>query len=409
MEEKHRRCAGLDVHRKSVVACVRIAHGAKIEREVRTFATTTTGLCELADWLVENGCTHAVMESTGVFWKPVWHILEGHAELLLANAQHVRNIPGRKSDMKDATWLAELLAHDLIRGSFVPPEPIRELRDLTRTRIQLVGEKRQHLQRINKQLYIANIQITGVITDMLGVTGRAVLDALVAGETDPERLDALCWRLLKSKRADRVEALRGHVTPHHRSLIKLHLELIDKIDEQIVAIERLIEESLRPFRQAIELLKTMPGVQSVTAAVVLAEVGPDMHRFPTAGHLVSWAGLCPGQDESAGKKRSTRLRKGAPWLKSVMVQAAWGAVRTRGSYYRALYHRIKARRGPKKAIVAVAASMLRTIYVMLRDKVPYQDIGVEHLKKPQDKEKAIRRHVRRLEELGVEVEIKQAA
>jgi transposase len=339
----------------------------------------------------------------------VWHILEGHAELLLANAQHVRNIPGRKSDMRDATWLAELLAHDLIRGSFVPPEPIRELRDLTRTRIQLVGEKRQHLQRINKQLYTANIQITGVITDMLGVTGRAVLDALVAGETDPERLDALCWRLLKSKRADRVEALRGHVTPHHRNLIKLHLELIDKIDEQIVAIERLIEESLRPFRYAIELLKTMPGVQSVTAAVVLAEVGPDMHRFPTAGHLVSWAGLCPGQDESAGKKRSTRLRKGAPWLKSVMVQAAWGAVRTRGSYYRALYHRIKARRGPKKAIVAVAASMLRTIYVMLRDKVPYQDIGVEHLKKPQDKEKAIRRHVRRLEELGVEVEIKQAA
>jgi transposase len=408
MEEKHQRCAGLDVHRKNVVACMRIAQDDTIKREVRTFATTTTGLCELADWLVENGCTHAVMESTGVFWKPVWHILEGCAELLLANAQHVRNLPGRKSDINDATWLADLLAHGLIRSSFVPPEPIRELRDLTRTRTQLVGEKRRHLQRINKQLYDANIQITGVITDMLGTTGRAVLDAMVGGETDPEKLADLCHRLRKHSRADVVEALRGRITAHHRRLIKLHLELIDKLNEQIEAIEKLLKEQLRPFWDDVERLKGMPGVHFILAAVLLAEIGPDMHRFPTAGHLVSWAGLAPGQNESAGKKRSTRLRKGAPWLKTMLVQAAWGAVRTKGSYFRGLYYRIKARRGPQKAIVAVAAAMLRTAYILLRDKVPYQDIGVEHLK-PRDKTKAIRRHVRRLQELGVEVEIKQAA
>lgn len=412
MEEKHRRCAGLDVHRKTVVACVRIVRGAKkIDRDVRTFATTTTGLCELADWLIAEGCTHAVMESTGVFWKPVWHILEGSAEeleLLLANAQHVRTVPGRKSDMNDAVWLAELLAHDLIQGSFVPPKEIRELRDLTRTRTRLVQERRRHLQRIDKVLYDANIQITGVITDMLGATGRKVLDAMVAGETDPERLADLCWHLRKSSRAQQVEALRGRITPHHRRLIKLHLEIIDKIQEQIAAVEAIIEEGLRPFQDEVELLKSMPGVSFVLAAVLLAEIGPDMSRFPTAGHLVSWAGLCPVQDESAGKKRSTRLRKGAPWLKTMLVQAAWGAVRVKNSYFRALYHRIKGRRGPQKAIVAVAAAMLRTVWVMLRDKVPYKDIGVAHLK-PRDKERQIRRHLRRLQELGVEVEIKQAA
>lgn len=409
MEEKHRRCAGLDVHRKTVVACVRLVERGQIEREVRTFATTTTGLCELAGWLVEKGCTHAVMESTGVFWKPVWHLLEGHVELLLANACHVRNLRGRKSDMNDATWLAELLAHDLIRGSFVPPEPIRELRDLTRTRTQLVSDRRRNLQRINKVLYDANIQITGVITDMLGTTGRAVLDALVAGETDPERLADLCWRLRKFPRATWVEALRGRVTEHHRHLIALHLTLIDGIDQQIAHIEKLIEEHLRPFGDDVELLKTMPGVSLVLAAVVLAEIGPDMSRFPTAGHLVSWAGLCPVQDESAGKKHSTRLRKGAPWLKTMLVQAAWGAVRTKGSYFRAFYHRIKSRRGPQKAIVAVAAAMLRTVYLILHHKVPYRDIGIEHFNNPRDKDKQIARCVRRLQQLGVEVEIKQAA
>jgi transposase len=407
MEEKHARCAGLDVHRKQIVACVRLAEGKQVKREVRRFETTTSELCKLADWLEEAGCTHAVMESTGVYWKPVWHILEGHVELVLANAQHVRNLPGRKSDMNDATWLAELMAHGLVHGSFVPPEQIRELRDQTRTRAQLVGEVRRHLQRIHSVLLDANIQITGRISDMLGRTGRAVLDALVAGQTDPEHLAGLCKRI-KTPRAELVEALRGHVTKHHRQILALHLRLIDSLRAEITELEAQIQEQLRPFQEDCERLHTLPGVSFVLAAVLLAEIGPDMHRFPTAGHLVSWAGLCPGLNETGGKNRSSRLRKGAPWLKAVLVQAAWGAVRTKDCYFRALYYRIKARRGPQKAIVAVAAAMLRAFYIMMRDRVVYRDLGPEHFPRL-DKNKLIRRHLHRLRELGVQVEIKQAA
>ena len=407
MEEKHARCAGLDVHRKLIVACVRLAEGPQVKREVRRFGTTTAELCELADWLEEKGCTHAVMESTGVYWKPVWHILEGHVELVLANAQHVRNLPGRKSDMNDATWLAELIAHGLVRGSFVPPEPIRELRDQTRTRAQLVGEVRRHQQRIQKVLLDAKIQVAGRITDLLGRTGRAVLDALVAGEADPERLADLCTRI-KAPRAELVEALRGYVTPHHRTMIAMHLRLIDGLRAEIAQLEAQIQEQLRPFRDDFERLCTIPGVSFVLAAVLLAEVGPDMHRFPTAGHLVSWAGLCPGLNETGGRNRPSRLRKGAPWLKSVLIQAAWSAVRTKDSYFRDFYYRIKARRGPQKAIVAVAAAMLRAFYVMMRDHVDYRDLGPDHFPRL-DKDKLIRRHLHRLRELGVQVEIKQAA
>jgi transposase len=407
MEEKHARCAGLDVHRKLIVACVRLAEGSQVKREVRRFGTTTAKLCQLADWLEEKGCTHAVMESTGVYWKPVWHILEGHVELVLANAQQVKNMPGRKSDMNDATWLAELMAHGLVRGSYVPPEPIRELRDQTRTRAQLVSEVRRHQQRIQKVLLDANIQLVGLIANLLGRTGRAVLNALVAGETDPERLADLCRRL-KAPRQELVEALRGHVTQHHRTMMAMHLRLIDGLQAEIAQLEGQIEEQLRPFQDDFERLCTMPGVSFVLAAVLLAEIGPDMHRFPDAGHLVSWAGLCPGQNETGGRGRPCRLRKGAPWLKAVLVQAAWGAARTKDCYFRALYYRIKGRRGPQKAIIAVAAAMLRAFYIMMRDHVEYRDLGPEHF--PQlDKEKLIRRHLHRLRELGVEVAIKQAA
>jgi transposase len=397
----------LDVHRKLIVACVRLAEGTEVKREVRRFGTTTAELCELADWLEEKGCTHAVMESTGVYWKPVWHILEGHVELVLANAQHVRNLPGRKSDMNDATWLAELMAHGLVRGSYVPPEPLRELRDQTRTRAQLVGEVRRHLQRIQKVLLDANIQVAGRITNLLGRTGRAVLNALVAGETDPERLADLCKRI-KAPREELVEALRGHVTKHHRKTIAMHLRLIDGLRTEITQLEAEIEEQLRPFQEDFERLCTIPGVSTVVASVLLAEIGPDMHRFPTAGHLVSWAGLCPGLNETGGKNRPSRLRKGPPALKRVMVQAAWSAVRTKDSYFRALYYRLKARRGPQKAIVAVAAAMLRAYYVMMRDHVDYRDLGPDHFPRL-DKDKLIRRHLHRLRELGVQVEIKQAA
>ena len=408
MQVLYSHCAGLDVHKKTVVACARLTKGRKVERHVETFPTTTSGLLGLLQWMHDHGCTHVAMEATGVYWKPVWHILEGSFELILANARHVKNVPGRKSDVNDATWLADLLAHGLIRPSFVPPAPIQELRDLTRTHRQLIRERARHSQRIQKVLEDACLKIASLISNLLEGSGRAILDALVAGETDPERLADLGWRLRKSSREERVEALRGRITAHHRYLLDLHLRQIDAIDKGIERLEAHLDEVLEPFREAVELLQDIPGIAVTMARTVIAEIGTDMSRFPTAGHLVSWAGLCPRQDESAGKRRSTRLRKGASWLKTALVQAAWGAVRTRSSYFRAQFYRLRARRGPKKAIIAVAASLLTVIYHILRDKVPYRDLGSDHFNQL-DKGQAARRLIRRLSELGYKVEMHQAA
>jgi transposase len=407
MEILYPKCAGLDVHKDTVVACVRIVDESGLHQEVRTFATTTVGLLALSDWLTEWGCTHVAMEATGVYWKPIWHVLEGSFELVLANARHVRNVPGRKTDVNDAMWLADLLAHGLIRGSFVPPAPIQQMRDLTRTRKQLVRETAQHLQRIHKTLEDTNLKIASFVSDLLGKSGRAILNALVNGETDPERLAGLGVRL-KAPRADLVEALRGQVTDHHRFLLKLHLRQIDALDEAVRDVEARVGEALQPFRYAEDLLITMPGVSSTVAHVIVAEIGLDMARFPSPQHLVSWAGLCPRQDESAGKRKSTRIRKSAPWLKTTLVQAAWAAIRTKNSYLGALFRRLKARRGPKKAIIAVAASMLTAAYFILRDGVVYHDLGPDHFDK-RDKTKTARRLVRQLQDLGYEVDVKEAA
>jgi len=392
-----------------VNACVRIAAGRKATTEHREFATTTTGLLELAAWLTEAGCTHVAMEATGVYWKPVWHVLEDAEsfELVLANAQHIRNVPGRKSDRNDAAWIADLLAHGLIRGSFVPPAPIQELRDLTRTRKQLVHEIARHTQRLQKTLEDANVKLTRVITDILGASGRAILAALIAGETDPERLADCADVRVKADRADIVAAVHGRVTPHHRFLLELHLGQIDALRAAVENLERQAEEVLRPFREAADRLATMPGVSETVARVIIAEVGVDMTRFPSAGHLVSWAGLCPRLDESAGKRRSTRIRHATPWLKTVLVQAAWAAARKNGSYLQSQFRRLKGRRGPKKAIVAVAASMLTAAYFMLRDEKDYQDLGGRYLA-DRDKHRVTQRLLRRLHELGVEVEVKAA-
>jgi transposase len=298
------------------------------------------------------------MEATGVYWKPVWHVLEDHVTLVLANAMHIRNIPGRKSDKNDATWISDLLALGLIRSSFVPPAPIQELRDLTRTRKQFVRERARHMQRIQKTLEDANVKLTEVISDILGTSGRAILTALVAGETDPERLADLTSTRLKATRAELVEALHGRVTAHHRFILNLHLTHIAALDIAVADVEARIREALAPFRAAVSLLMTMPGVSETAAAVILGEIGDDMSKFPNTGHLLSWAGLCPRLDESAGKRRSTRIRQGAPWLKTTLVQIAWPAARKKHSYFQAQFLRLKSRRGPKKAIVAVAASML---------------------------------------------------
>jgi transposase len=407
MDVLYPRCAGLDVHAGTVVACARIAAEGMVTYEHRTVTTTSRGLLELADWLTAHGCTHVAMEATGVYWKPVWHVLDTGIALVLANAMHIRNVPGRKSDMNDATWIADLLAHGLIRSSFVPPAPIQELRDLTRTRKQLMGEIARHTLRIQKTLEDANLKLTQVMSDMMGTSGRAILSALVAGETDPERLADLTMGRLRAARADLIDALHGRVTEHHRFMIQLHLTQVDALHEAVATIETRVGDTLGPFRAAVSLLTTMPGLSETTARVLIAEIGTDMTRFPTVGHLVSWAGLCPRLDESAGKRRSTRTRRSAPWLKTTLVTAAWAASRKKDSYLRSQFLRLKSRRGAKKAILAVASSMLSAAYVMLRDGVEYHDLGPHHLAQ-RDKEQATKRLIQRLRDLGVEVEVKAA-
>lgn len=407
MEVMYPRCAGLDVHKDSVVACIRCV-STPTHREVRTFGTTTRSLFELAEWLEEHGVTHVAMEATGVYWKPVWHMLEGSFELVLANALHIRNVPGRKTDVNDATWIADLLAHGLIRSSFVPPARIQELRDLTRTRKQLVREVSQHTMRIQKTLEDSNIKVASVLSNVLGTSGRAMLGALIAGEDDPERLADLAVGTARKKRTDLIEALRGRVTPHHRAMLKLHLGVIASLESALAEIDAAAGKALEPIRARAEILTTMPGVSDIVARVIVAEIGVDMSRFPSAGHLVSWAGLCPRNDESAGKRRSTRVRKSANWLKTTLVTSAWSAVRTKESYLRAQFLRLKSRRGAKKAILAVAASMLTAAFYMLRDGVPYRDLGPHHFDR-RDQNKTIRRLVQRLTNLGCEVEIKHQA
>jgi transposase len=402
MEVLHPRCAGLDVHRDTVVACARIAEDKTVHQHVEQFGTTTVELRRLREWLSGHGCTHVVMEATGVYWKPVWNVLYGGCELLLANAAHVKNVPGRKTDVNDATWLADLLAHGLVRASFVPDKPLQELRSLLRTRKQLVREKAQHVQRIEKTLQDANIKLTSCISDIMGQSGRAMLQALIEGETEPERLLALASTRLKAPRSEILEALRGHVTPHHRFLLRLHMEQILHLEAAIANLDKEVGHGLDPFRCQVAVLKTIPGVSDLMAQVIVTEIGTDMSRFPTVGHLLSWTGLCPRNDESAGKRRSTRLRHGAPWLKTQLVQAAWCATRAKNTYLRAQFLRLKSRRGPRKAIMAVAASILCAAYHMLRANIAYQDLGPDYFDRLEHG-KLLRRLVHKIEDLGYAV------
>jgi transposase len=407
MEVLYARCAGLDVHARSVTACIRIASGPDVTYQHRTVPTTTRGLLDLADWLAAAQCTHVAMEATGVYWKPVWHLLEGQFTLVLANAMHIRHVPGRKSDMTDAAWIADLLAHGLIRSSFVPPAQIQELRDLTRTRKQLIGEIARHTLRIQKTLEDGNLKLTHVVSDILGTSGRAILKALIAGETDPERLADLTSGRLKASRAQLIDALQGRVTAHHRFMLDLHLTQIEALEGAVDKLERHVGDAMGPFCAAVSLLTTMPGLSDTAARVLIAEIGDDMTRFPSAGHLVSWAGLCPRLDVSAGKRHSTRIRHATPWLKTTLIQAAWAATHKKDSYLHAQFVRLKSRRGPKKAIVAVAASMLTAAYVMLRDGVEYRDSGSRYFTE-RDKQETTKRLLRRLRDLGVVVEVKAA-
>lgn len=403
MEVVYTRCAGLDVHKRTVVACVRLALGGAVRQEVHTFATSTSGLLALADWLATHQVEHVVMEATGVYWKPVWHVLESQFQLILANAAHVKNVPGRKTDVNDATWLADLLAHGLIRASFVPPLPVQELRALTRTRKQFVHERSAHVQRIEKVLEDANLKLGAVVSDLLGQSARAVLQAIVDGNTEPQFLLTRITTRLKASRSELLEALHGHITAHHRFMLKLHLEHIDALDRAITSIEQEVGLALEPFRTAAKLVSTVPGISAVASHVVVAEIGIDMRRFKTPAHLLSWACLCPRNDESAGKRRNTRVRRGGRWLKTTLVQAAWAAVRVKGSYLQAQFHRLRARRGAKKAIMAVAASMLTAIWHMLRDGTEWADLGAAHFDRT-DAKKTAARLIRRLQQIGYVVQ-----
>jgi transposase len=405
MEVLHERCAGLDVHKETVVAAVRIARNGRVEREVRTFKTTTRELLALAAWLDSHGVKHVAMEATGVYWKPVWHILsDGEFELVLANAAHVKNVPGRKSDVSDADWLSDLEAHGLIRPSFVPGPQTQELRALLRTRKQLTRERSSHTLRIHKTLEDANIKLDSVISDILGLSGRRMLEAMVAGESDPATLAALAHRRIKASQEDLYEALHGHLTEHHRFLLDLHLRHIDNIEGAIDRIDRQIEADLEPFRAAAELLTTIPGVGDLAAQTIVAEIGLDMSRFPTCGHLISWAGLCPRSDQSAGKRRSTRLRKGNRWLKTTLIQCAQAARKAKVTYLHAQFLRIRARRGVKKAVAAVAASILTAAYHMLGTGTVYRDLGPQHFDR-RHKGAQAKRLLARLRDLGYHAEL----
>jgi len=409
MELLHPHCAGLDVHKETVVACIRHMVDGKVTTEVKSFSTTTQELMELSDWLSSQGVTHIAMEATGVFWKPVWHILsDGEFELLLANAAHVKNVPGRKTDVNDATWLADLMAHGLIRASFVADQPTQQMRDLLRTRKQFVRERSSQTQRIQKTLEDANIKLDSVITDIVGLSGRRMIEALIAGQTDPQALAALAHGRIHATAAELEAALRGRVTSHHRFMLRIHLNHLDALNTTIADIDQEVNVNVEPFRVAIEMLTTIPGVSSLAAQVIVSEIGIDMSRFKTEGHLISWAGLCPKNDESAGKRRSNRMKKGAPWLKTTLIQCAWAASRKKNSYLQAQYLRIRSRRGPKKAIGAVAASILTAAYHMLKDGALYQDLGANHFDN-RDKAKQALRLVNRLQSLGFTVQIKSMA
>jgi transposase len=414
METLYQRVAGLDVHRDSVMACVRITQGhGKPREEVRTFGAMTDDLLALSDWLRAEQVTHIAMESTGVLWKPVWNLLDGASnwELLLVNARELKQVPGRKTDVKDSQWIAQLLACGLLRSSFVPAREQRELRDLTRQRAQLCGEQTRCVNRIHKVLQDANIKLSSVATDVLGVSGRQMLEALVRGEDDPERLAELARRRLRGKIPELRRALKGHVTAHHQFLLEQLLRHLGHLEEQLAAYSARIEECLRPFvdEATAARLDAIPGVNRLTIENVVAEIGAHMTQFPTAGHLASWAGLCPGNEESAGKRKSGRTTKGNVWLRRALCQAAWAAARKKDSYFQAQYRRLAGRRGKKRAVVGVAHSLLEVIYHLLKNaQLEYHDLGGNYFDEL-DPERLCRHLVKRLEKLGYDVDLKRRA
>jgi transposase len=403
----YKRCCGLDVHKKVIVACLLLLErDGELRQEIRKFGTMTEDLLEMLDWLQQAGCTHVAMESTGVYWKPIYNILEGHLEVVVVNAQHLKGVPGRKTDVLDAEWLAECFQLGLLKASFIPPAPVRELRDLTRYRTSLIRERARTANRLQKVLEDANIKLAGVVTDIQGVSAWAMLEAIVSGTTDPEALADLAKGLLRKKREQLVAALSGRVKPHHRFLIAEHLSQIEYLEDAIQRISTEVAERLRPFEPKVKQLDSIPGISRQTAEVLLAEMGWDMSRFPSDKNLASWAGMCPGNNESAGKRRNGKTRKGSRWLRHALIEAAHGAARTKNKYLKTQYHRVAAHRGKKKALVAVGHSILIISYHLLTRGQEYTDLGANYFDE-RDRSAVQRRCVKRLEKLGFSVQLQQ--
>jgi transposase len=409
MDRLIEHCAGLDVHRDTVAVCVRVPGPDRRRRqEIRTFGTTTADLLTLRDWLAAHAVTHVAMESTGVYWKPVYYILEEGFECLLVNAAHLKHVPGRKTDVQDCAWIAQVLEHGLLRGSFVPPPPLRDLRDLTRYRTSLTEERSRIATRLHKVLQDAGIKLASVASDILGVSGRAMLTALAHGTTDADVLAELARGRLRIKLPALRAALAGRFRDHHAFLVGQLLAHLDYLEEAIVSLSERVEELLVPFAEKVTLLDTIPGISRHTAEVLVAEIGLDMRVFPTPAHLASWAGLCPGQHESAGKRRAVKTRKGNRWLRGMLVQAAHAAITVKGCALAARYRRIMRHRGHKKAIVAVAHAQLVIAYHVIKHDVPYRELGADYYDR-HFAERTRRRAVASLERLGYRVALEHVA
>jgi transposase len=405
MEAITERCCGLDVHQATVVACVLVGKAdRKPKKQIKTFQTVTKDLVALRDWLKSKKVTHVAMESTGVYWMPVYNVLEDYFEVIVGNAQHMKNVPGRKTDVCDAEWIADLLRHGLIRPSFVPPRPIRHLRDLVRYRTKLIQSQTAERNRLLKQLEIANIKLASFMSDVFGVSGQRMLHALIAGKTDLLEIARLAKGRLRSKIPLLTQALDGKLDDHHKFILSTQIRRLDQLKQDIEAVQLRIDEAIEPYRPAVELLKTIPGVDEVVAAAIVAEIGVDMSVFLSAHHLASWAGVCPGNNESAGKRRRTKVRKGNRHLRAMLVQAGLAASKTKGTYLRSKYYSLRARRGPKRAVMAIGHKIIIAAHHILSTNTPFQELGDAYLDK-RSEQRLQRSLVRRLERLGFDVQL----
>jgi transposase len=401
------KCCGLDVHKRTIVACLLVGKPEEEPRKtVRTFSTMTRGLLECRDWLEEEGCTHVAMESSGVYWKPVFNILEDSMEVILTNAKDIKNLPGRKTDVRDCEWIAELLRYGLIKGSFIPPRPIRELRDLTRYRRKLIQLRSSELNRIDKILEDANIKLSSVVSNLNGLSVQNMIHHLIKGDMSPEEIAELARGRLRKKVTELEKALEGHLRGHHRLILKLSVQMIASYDEAIDKLNHEIDKRIEPYREEFERLQSIPGVKKKTAECIIAEIGVDMSRFPSHAHISSWAGVSPGNNESAGKRYSGRVTHGNKWLKGALTEAAWAASKAKGTYLQARYQRLVSRRGKKRAALAIAHTILIMAYHIIKEQCPYRELGADYFDRLNE-QRLIKRLKSRIETLGYKVDVKK--